>query len=179
MNKILCIFFILLISVIFTEVGYLLFYKKLFITKVSSIKTKNDSVLKTDQYSENIDQSILITIRNIDALIKRQAISDSTITNTYQGYITNIDISPSLKPEIPNYQPKLKLSLKTSINSTEKPWGFYFDKSELTALKIAKIVNGKESPYNIEALKKGDHIIVKEIYNLVKKDVIIYAIFVL
>jgi len=164
-------FFIVLILVIITELGYLIYYKGPLYSSSSTITSSSNT---SSKYC-NIDPVVFITAQNTDAFIKKGIITSAIVTNTYEGYIVKINNSPSLNPDIPSIKSKASIRLKKTIDSSLKDYGFFFDENELKHLVI-KNNKTQEKTSNLRDLKVGDRVSVLETFDLAKKNTILYTI---
>lgn len=148
------VFFILLL-VLLGEIGYL-FYTN---SKINSSSQKN---ITTNQPSPIISYTPAFKNETLNSLsyLKKSIIISSILENTYQGEIIELDTQGGyLEKENFNFALKIRIKNKEDTNS------FYFNKDELSKIKV---YNQNKEEILINDIKVGDIVEIKHKLNLLE-----------
>lgn len=160
-NKILTVVFVILFVVVVGEIGYLFYSSKQPAPKNKAVSTTEKLISATSQPERHGTQAIGDNVLNYLSFANSGVLKASTLTNHYEGTITEIDN----KSSDPTVDYGLKIKFKGENGDVN---GFRYNKDETTQkLSIFRYI--KDAPLekiSINDLKVDDFISLDENLNL-------------
>ncbi len=150
LNRILVISFIALFAITVIEVGVLLYGQIV----PKAVQTSSHSILvpsPTPQFIPLLQRSI-----------QNGSMVGSTLTNNFEGKITQIDTKGGIAP-FNNLAYDTKIVISREIN---KSTPFYLSKEAILKITVEKIVDGNQVPITIDDLSISDTVKVKTVWQL-------------
>lgn len=160
-KKISSFFLIILLFLIFGEMFLIFLINKSGGKTVFPTPTPSGLIEKR-RLNTPIKKATLDNVTSSLVLFSKNILQSSIITNTYTGKISEINTKGSKDKNYP-FLAKITLENNNDLDS------FYFYKDHFSIMKVYKTNNdGKLIPYNLDSLRVGDYITIKESTDITK-----------
>jgi len=153
LNKILFVFFFVLVIIIVGELFY--FYA---LNTNTSLITQTDLTNKqcvplTNKNNSALNRTLLYNFMNF----KKGILTSSIIKNRFEGIVTKIDTKGGQTP-YSKYKYDFLLELKSKTNETDS---LIFTNNQLKKIKVVELKDNKEKISSIANIKEGNFIIIE------------------